>query len=97
MIVSASSNISIRVEVEGNGMPSRRCSSSNQAAPSDRLRRPSEAWSMVIASAARTDGCRNVTPATRSPRRTRSVLPDSAASVVWPSKHSPGPDPYIGW
>src|SRR5512147_1231800 len=36
-------------------------------------------------------------PVTSSPRRTRSVSPLSAASVVLPSKHSPGPSPYIGW
>src|SRR5690349_11965501 len=29
--------------------------------------------------------------------RTRAVTPVSAASVVTPSKHSPGPSPYIGW
>src|SRR4051812_19555675 len=36
-------------------------------------------------------------PVTSSPMRTRSVTPVSAASVVTPSKHSPGPSPYIGW
>src|SRR5215212_9266758 len=36
-------------------------------------------------------------PVTRSPRRTRSVMPLRAASVVLPSKHSPGPWPYMGW
>src|SRR5947207_7390718 len=36
-------------------------------------------------------------PAMSNPRRTRSVIPLSAASVVFPSKHSPGPSPYIGW
>src|SRR5215218_5441098 len=36
-------------------------------------------------------------PLTSRPRRTRSVSPVSAASVVLPSKHSPGPSPYIGW
>src|SRR3954453_3109394 len=36
-------------------------------------------------------------PVTRSPSRTRSVTPAHPASVVIPSKHSPGPSPYIGW
>src|SRR4051812_47679072 len=36
-------------------------------------------------------------PVTSKPRRTRWVMPLSAASVVLPSKHSPGPSPYIGW
>ena len=53
--------------------------------------RPPDAWSMVIASAANTAGWRYVMPVTSSPSRTRSVMPLSAASVVLPSKHSPGP------
>src|SRR3954468_13101654 len=36
-------------------------------------------------------------PVTRRPRRTRSVCPAPAARIVIPSKHSPGPSPYIGW
>ena len=52
---------------------------------------------MVIASAARIAGCRYVIPVTRSPSRARLVTPLSAARVVLPSKHSPGPDPYMGW
>ncbi len=36
-------------------------------------------------------------PVTSRPSRARSVTPLSAASVVLPSKHSPGPSPYIGW
>src|SRR3954451_17889669 len=36
-------------------------------------------------------------PVTSSPSRTCSVMPLNAASVVLPSKHSPGPSPYIGW
>src|SRR3954454_19541308 len=36
-------------------------------------------------------------PVTSRPRRTCSVMPLHAASVVLPSKHSPGPSPYIGW
>ena len=35
--------------------------------------------------------------ATSSPSRMREVSPLSAARVVAPSKHSPGPSPYIGW
>ncbi len=83
--------------VDGNGMPSSRCSESCQAAPSDSSSRPCEAWSIVLAWNAKTDGCRYVTPATSSPSRIRAVTPASAASVVMPSKTSPGPSPYIGW
>src|SRR3954470_8536620 len=36
-------------------------------------------------------------PVTSRPRRTCSVMPLQAASVVFPSKHYPGPSPYIGW
>src|SRR3954471_23623565 len=36
-------------------------------------------------------------PVTSSPSRTRRVMPLNAASVVLPSKHSPGPSPYMGW
>src|SRR5262245_8464303 len=50
-----------------------------------------------MACAANTDGWRYVIPVTSRPMRTRSVTPVSAASVVTPSKHSPGPSPYIGW
>src|SRR5262249_39035042 len=50
-----------------------------------------------MASAANTDGWRYVMPDTSNPSRTRDVTPASAASVVLPSKHSPGPSPYIGW
>ena len=39
-------------------MPNSVCSFSNQAAPYDSSSRPSDAWSMVMASAANTDGCR---------------------------------------
>ena len=46
---------------------------------------------MVSACVANTDGCRYVTPATRSPRRIRVVTPARAARVVIPSNTSPGP------
>src|SRR4051812_35650798 len=36
-------------------------------------------------------------PVTSRPRRTLVVMPLHAASVVLPSKHSPGPSPYMGW
>src|SRR3989442_1239060 len=36
-------------------------------------------------------------PVTSRPSRAFVVMPLSAASVVLPSKHSPGPSPYIGW
>src|SRR4029079_5476021 len=36
-------------------------------------------------------------PVTSKPNRARRVMPLHAASVVTPSKHSPGPSPYIGW
>ena len=44
--------------VDGNGMPSSVCSLSNHAAPSDSSSRPCDAWSIVIAWAANTDGWR---------------------------------------
>src|SRR5207237_4598196 len=65
--------------------------------PYGSTRRPCDAWPIVMASAAYTDGCRYVIPAMRMPIRTREVCPDNAASVVCASKHSPGPSPYIGW
>ena len=46
-------------------MPSAWCSGSNHAAPSDRSRRPCDAWSTVMAWIAKIDGCRYVTPVTR--------------------------------
>ncbi len=95
-ISSASSSRSNRSGVDGNGMPSSTCSLSNQAAPSESSSRPCDAWSIVSAWAANTEGCRYVTPATSSPRRMRDVTPASAASVVMPSNVSPGPSPYIG-
>ena len=36
-------------------------------------------------------------PVTSSPSLVVVVMPLQAASVVMPSKHSPGPSPYIGW
>ena len=56
-------------------MPSSWCSLSNHAAPSESSSRPCEAWSIVRAWAANTDGCRYVTPATSSPSRMRDVMP----------------------
>src|SRR5436190_5677511 len=87
----------MRSFVDGKGIPSSVCSLSNQAAPYESSSRPFDAWSMVIASAANTDGCRYVMPVTSRPSRAFVVMPLSAASVVFPSKHSPGPSPYIGW
>ena len=81
----------------GTSKPSAWCSGSNQAAPSERSNRPCDAWSIVIACAANSDGCRYVTPVTSSPSRMREVADASAASVVIPSKQLPGPSPYIGW
>src|SRR5688572_5309365 len=78
-------------------MPRLTCSSSNQAAPSESSRRPWDAWSTVMACAAKTDGLRYVTPVTSNPSRMRDVAPARAASVVMPSNVSPGPSPYIGW
>ena len=57
-ISSASSSRSKRVAVDGNGMPSSWCSLSNHAAPSESSSRPCDAWSIVSACAANTDGCR---------------------------------------
>ena len=51
--------------------------------------RPLEMWSMVTASAARMDGCRYVTPVTRTPSRIREVFAASPASSVQPSMHGP--------
>ena len=64
--------------------------------PSESSSRPCDAWSIVSAWAANTEGCRYVTPATSSPSRMRDVTPASAASVVMPSNVSPGPSPYMG-
>ena len=62
-----------------------------------RLGRPWEAWSTVMAWAANTEGWRPGGAGDQRAGRMRSVAPARAASVVMPSKVSPGPSPYMGW
>ncbi len=85
MMRQASSSMSMRTPIRGNGMPYWSCSSSNQAAPIPSSSRPPETWSMVAAMFATTAGCRYVTPRTSIPQRTRLVCAAIADSSVRPS------------
>ena len=58
MTWQASSSMSIRTPMRGNGMPYSPCSSSFQAAPTPNSIRPPETWSIVAAILATTAGWR---------------------------------------